>query len=133
MVLAYHVIFSTYGFWLPNDPRGSNSDFVGAKHLLKFGAATKVRDRRSHALDPHNRALRAAAKQSLTYPPVTFTEQQLQAVARRFARCLQRTNCVIVVCAILPQHTHMVVQRHRYEIEKLINLMKGDATRQLAS
>ena len=22
-VLAYHVIFGAYGFWLPNDPRGS--------------------------------------------------------------------------------------------------------------
>ncbi len=28
MILAYHSIFSMYGFWLPNDPRGSGSDYL---------------------------------------------------------------------------------------------------------
>jgi hypothetical protein len=42
MILASHVIFSTYGFWLPNDPRGSWSDFVGAWELFRFGPATKT-------------------------------------------------------------------------------------------
>ena len=49
MVLAYHVIFGAYGFWLPNDPRGSWSDFVGAWELLRFGKATKTTERRSVA------------------------------------------------------------------------------------
>jgi hypothetical protein len=30
MILAFHAIFGAYGFWLPNDPRGSWSDFVGS-------------------------------------------------------------------------------------------------------
>ena len=34
MVRWYHLIISAYGFWLPNDPRGSWSDFVGAWELL---------------------------------------------------------------------------------------------------
>ena len=25
VVIAYHVCICTYGFWLPNDPRGSGS------------------------------------------------------------------------------------------------------------
>jgi hypothetical protein len=33
MILGYHVIFGAYGFWLPNDPRGSWSDFV--VHTIK--------------------------------------------------------------------------------------------------
>jgi len=41
MVRAYHVIFCAYGFWLPNDPRGSWSDFVRSWELLRFGKATK--------------------------------------------------------------------------------------------
>jgi hypothetical protein len=28
MVIAYHAIFTTYGAWLPNDPRGSYSKDV---------------------------------------------------------------------------------------------------------
>ena len=37
MVRAYHAIFTTYGFWLPNDPRGSWSDFVRSWELFKHG------------------------------------------------------------------------------------------------
>jgi hypothetical protein len=37
MVLGSHVIFGTYGFWLPNDPRESWSDFVGSWKLAHFG------------------------------------------------------------------------------------------------
>ena len=49
MILASHVIFSTYGFWLPNDPRGSWSDFVGNWELTRFGKATTVTTHRSLA------------------------------------------------------------------------------------
>ena len=47
MIRASHVIFSAYGFWLPNDPRGSWSDFVGSWELQRFGPATKVNVRHS--------------------------------------------------------------------------------------
>lgn len=33
MALGSHIILSAYGFWLPNDPRGPWSDFVGAYEL----------------------------------------------------------------------------------------------------
>jgi hypothetical protein len=36
-VLAYHVVFGAYGFWLPNDPRGSWSDFVASWELFRAG------------------------------------------------------------------------------------------------
>ena len=43
-VLVAHVIITTYGFWLPNDPRGSWSDFVGAWELLRYGRSTEGDD-----------------------------------------------------------------------------------------
>lgn len=70
MVIAYHVIFSMYGFWLPNDPRGSWSDFVGSWELFRYGPATKVDDYRSYAHNPHDRQRRIEAKTALKYPPV---------------------------------------------------------------
>ena len=57
-VLGYHAIFSAYGFWLPNDPRGSWSEFVGSYDLYRYGPATKTEERRSLAYDPHDRARR---------------------------------------------------------------------------
>ena len=65
MVLGHHLIISAYGFWLPNDPRGSWSDFVRAWELTKFGDATKVTTHRSVAGVPHDRQLRMAAKEAL--------------------------------------------------------------------
>jgi hypothetical protein len=32
-VVAYHIIFGTYSFWLPNDPRASMSSYVFASRL----------------------------------------------------------------------------------------------------
>lgn len=55
MVIGYHVIFGTYGFWLPNDPRGSGSDFVWSEELFRFGGkATKVETRHSVAGVKHD-------------------------------------------------------------------------------
>jgi len=75
MVLGYHAIFGAYGFWLPNDPRGSWSKFVGCWELARFGKATKMDTRRSVAGAPHDRRLRQEAKRALKYSPVQFTGQ----------------------------------------------------------
>lgn len=62
MIIGYHVIFGMYGFWLPNDPRGSWSDFVGSWELYRYGPATKTTERRSLAYQPHEHEKRLAAK-----------------------------------------------------------------------
>lgn len=86
MVLAYHVILGTYGFWLPNDPRGSWSDWVWSWELFRFGGpATKVDSPHSVAHVPHDRRIRLAAKMILKYPPVRFNGTQARAVGRGFA------------------------------------------------
>src|SRR5665213_667424 len=128
MILAAHVILSAYGFWLPNDPRGSWSDFVRSWELLKYGPATKISERHSVARRPHDRALRASAKRALTYPPVIFNGRQGAAITYGFADVGRRTGCVIHACAIMPDHTHLVIARHRYPIQQVANLLKGGAT-----
>ena len=73
MVLGYDITFTPYGFWLPNDPRGSWSDFVGAWELLRFGRATKTNTRRSLAGQSHDLNLRQTARRAFKYPAVRFT------------------------------------------------------------
>jgi hypothetical protein len=41
MILAFHSIFSMYGFWMPNDPRGSGSDYVAVWELVRYGQRPK--------------------------------------------------------------------------------------------
>src|SRR6201994_756296 len=106
MVLASHIILTAYGFWLPNDPRGSWSDFVRAWELLRFGPATKTTERRSLARDPHDRALRLEAKKFLARPPVVFSGLQARAVGRGFASYVEKSGLMVLACAIMPCHIH---------------------------
>ena len=130
MILAYHVIFCAYGFWLPTDPRGSWSTFVASWELLKFGPATKVHSRRSLAHTPHDHALRLAAKKSLKYPPVSFTGHQAVHIANAIAQICNNFNVSIFACSILPEHIHLVLGPTTYRIPYLVNQMKGKATAQ---
>ena len=130
-VLAAHVIFTAYGFWLPNDPRGSWSDFVASWELLKIGKATKVTTRKSVAHVEH-RELRRAAKRALKYPPVRFTGVQARAVAHGFARAVHESGYVIHACPILHDHVHLVIAAHLRPYEQIVAHLKGRATQQLA-
>jgi REP element-mobilizing transposase RayT len=132
MVHGYHVIMPAYGFWLPNDPRGSWSDFVGKWELTRFGRTTKHLPRRTlEQLSPEEVALRDEARKSLKYPPVCFTGVQARAIAAGFAHAARRNGYTIWACAIMPEHTHLVIARHRYKVEQIANLLKGAATREL--
>jgi REP element-mobilizing transposase RayT len=130
-VVAYHVIFTTYGFWLPNDPRGSGSDEVRSEPLQPFGEATKVSHSRSVASKPHDRRRRLAAKAALKYPEVVFTGRQAQSVGTGFGGMVRKAGYVVHACTILPQHAHLVVARHRYSVEQVGRLLRQAATARL--
>jgi hypothetical protein len=108
-VLAHHLIFSAYGFWLPNDPRGSWSEIVRNSHLREFGEATKVETHRSVAGKPHDRARRLEAKQTLEYEPVIFDGLQARAIGQGFANYVEKSKVTIWECAVMPDHAHLVV------------------------
>src|SRR5688572_12435467 len=104
MILAHHVIFGAYGFWLPNDPRGSWSEFVGSYELYRYGAATKTNERRSVAHRPHDRELRLAAKTALQRPPVRFDAKQIKAVAAGIGNYVAKSNLAVYACAVMPDN-----------------------------
>jgi REP element-mobilizing transposase RayT len=132
MVHGYHIILPCYGFWLPNDPRGSWSDYVARWELARFGKSTKLLEQRtlSH-LSPQELAMREAALAELLYPPVVLTGEQALSVGRGFGILSAKSGYSIWACAVLPYHTHLVVARHYYKAEQMANLLKGAATRQL--
>lgn len=130
-MIAAHIILTTYGFWLPNDPRGSWSDFVAAWELLKYGKATKVTTRRSVAHAPHNQQLRREAKLALKYAPVFLSGIQARAVARGFARATREGSYVIHACSILDDHVHLMVAPHERRYEQIVSHLRSRATTQL--
>jgi REP element-mobilizing transposase RayT len=133
MVVACHLIFGAYGFWLPNDPRGSWSDFVGSYELYRFGEATKTTETRSVARINHDRAARLAAKKALKRPPVVFTGIQARAVGDGFAGYVRASALKVFACAIMPDHVHLVIagDGDRISARRLAIQLKGAASRKL--
>lgn len=132
MIHGYHVILPHYGFWLPNDPRGSWSLFVARWELARFGETTRHLEQRTLAqLSDEELAHRDSIRRALLYPPVNLTGKQALSVATGFQIHAVKCNYQIWACAILPEHTHLVIARHRYKVEQIANLLKGAATTQL--
>jgi REP element-mobilizing transposase RayT len=131
---AFHAIFTAYGFWLPNDPRGSWSTWVGAWELFRYGGtATKVETTRSVAARRHDRALREETKHHLKYPPVIFTGVQARAIGQGFTVAVQKCGYQILACAILPDHVHVVIRAHRNRPTLVVGHLKREATLQLVA
>jgi REP-associated tyrosine transposase len=129
-MLGLHLVFSTYGFWPPNDPRGSGSTRVKAQHIYEAGGqATKVHAIHSLAAEPHDPRVRRAISSALKFPPVKLNGVQAQAVGQGFAVICRKVDLTIHACAILPDHVHVVVARHRLDGDEIIACLKRAGTR----
>jgi REP element-mobilizing transposase RayT len=131
MILAFHSIFSMYGFWMPNDPRGSGSDYVAVWELFRYGAATKTMSRQSVAHAAHDRQQRLAAKQSLKYEPVILNGRQAVAAVEGFAKACTEGGYLVHACSILPDHVHLVIGWHPRNIRQIVGHLKSRGTRRL--
>lgn len=133
-VIAFHLILTMYGFWLPNDERGSGTDTVWAEHLRPFGDGTKGRadGERSVAGRTFNRIRARAAKRALKYPAVRLTGAQAKVAGEAVGRLARRDGLVVVAFALMPDHLHCVVLAHpRWTCEQVMSRMKAAATRAL--
>ncbi len=130
-VIATHVVWTTYGFWLPNDPRGSGSSFVGSEALYRHGGATRVSTRRSVAGRLHDASARRAAKGALRFAPVRLTGEQARSVAAGLGEAAAESGYVVRACCVMPDHVHVVVDAHAKPGEAVRDHLKARATRRL--
>jgi REP element-mobilizing transposase RayT len=126
--IAFHVILSTYGFWLPNDPRGSWSRFIRSPVIRREGPPIMAEGRRSVAHARHDIAKRRAAKLALRRPAVVLTGQQAVAIGQGFQERTTTSGYSVHACAIMPDHVHLVVMRHRYKVEQVIRALRQSAS-----
>jgi REP element-mobilizing transposase RayT len=133
MIVGTHLIFSAYGFWLPNDPRGSWSTFVGVWELFRAGgAATKTTETRSVAGVPHDRAKRLATKEALSRPPVSFSDDQRAVVGAGIGFYARKAGLPARALAVMPDHVHIAYGRFRLAPDVVAAQLKAAATRHLA-
>jgi REP element-mobilizing transposase RayT len=127
MIVAYHAVFTTYGTWLPNDPRGSFSKRIYQEELkalgeIKYGMQDVPPDQMTMS------RFHAAAQAKLSCPPFYITDETRPTVAEAFESVVKRLELPVRACAIMNNHVHILIIRTKHRIEYLVNQLKGAAT-----
>jgi REP element-mobilizing transposase RayT len=128
-VIAYHIIFGAYGFWLPNDPRGSWSRYVGSNRLRPFGPPKPLN--RDTALTLSEAEELGQMRARLDYPAVRFSDRQRESVATGFGEIIGKLGLVFYAAAIMPDHVHIVAARQEIYAEDIAGYLKRAASRRL--
>ena len=119
MVIAHHLIWTVYGSWLPNDPRGSMSRGTCVEEVADLGPAHYGRKR----IQPASATIGAfydKAHDVLTHPLLTLDAADVHLVADSFAESIRRRGYTCWACAIMPDHVHLIVRKHRDQAEAMI-------------
>lgn len=119
MVVGYHLVWTAYGWWLPNDPRGSWSDAIRVEPLRDLGEIHYGRK----AIQPSGADVRAfyeSAQDRLKHEARTFSDEEISIVADALAHVIEREKYTCYACAIMPEHVHMLIRRHRDKSEVMI-------------
>jgi hypothetical protein len=101
LVIAYHLVWTVYGWWLPNDPRRSNSSTIRANVLAELGELHKGRKK----VQPAGREVRAFYQQAallLKHPLLKLDEAARALVAEGFADVVAREKLTSWACAVMP-------------------------------
>lgn len=110
--IAHHLLLHAYGHWLPNDPRGSSSRKLRQEKFDQLGTIHQGRKK----VQPSREDLRQFsqnAKPILDFEPLWFEAERRQAIGHAFAELVEKTGYTVWACAILKNHVHLCVRRHR--------------------
>jgi REP element-mobilizing transposase RayT len=119
MVIGYHLLWTAYGWWLPNDPRGSMSKDVLAANVIDLGELHYGRRKLQPAGWVLN-AFRAAAALVLKHELLKFAPEEVRAIADAFAKVVKDNHYTCYACAIMPDHIHLLIRKHRHQAEQMI-------------
>jgi REP element-mobilizing transposase RayT len=129
MVIAYHLIWTAYGYWLPNDPRGSMSKTIASNVIADLGAIHYGRKR----VQPSSREVREfreKAKHALKHPVLGFKISESSVIADGLADAIRRHNYTCYTCAIMPDHVHVIIHKHKHQAEDMLeNLQESSRLR----
>jgi REP element-mobilizing transposase RayT len=119
MVAGYHLIWTAYGWWLPNDPRGSMSHVLRSATIAGLGELHRGRK----VIQPAGRRIRGfydAAREALKHPLLELTALEIAVVGEAFGEVARQRNYTCYGCAIMPDHVHLLIRKHRDQAEAMI-------------
>jgi REP element-mobilizing transposase RayT len=130
IVIGYHIMWTLYGWWLPNDPRGSTScsirnDLIGELGAIHFGRK---------AIQPASCELRRfydQARMKLSHELLSFSPDEFGIVASAFGGVVAECKYTCYACAIMPDHVHLLIRKHRDSAEEMIENLQSLSRKRL--
>ncbi len=130
LVIAHHLIWTAYGWWLPNDPRGSGSHIVRCVDLAELGdlhhGRKPVQPRGAIVRDFQERA-----EDSLKHPRLAFDDSAVAQIAAAFAAVIAKERYTCYACAIMPDHVHVLIRKHKHQAESMMEKLKEKSRQSL--
>ena len=111
----FHVTFSTYGTWLPGDPRG----FRTKEHKRHSSG-----DYRSRPPQGEHAGLRTLARKTMRGTPVTLTLTQRKTCARAMIEKLTERGCEVIAIAVGGQHVHLQLRMEDHDVKRVVGSAK---------
>ncbi|REK17507.1 MAG: hypothetical protein DWQ37_05970 [Planctomycetota bacterium] len=131
-VIAYHLVWTAYGTWLPNDPRGSGSRRVASPDLAELGELHYGR-RKVQPPPSTVRGFNDRAEPRLQFPVIRFDPSRIETVAAGFESCIFQHRYTCYACAVLPDHVRILIRKHRDRAEEMIENLQQGSRLQLAT
>jgi REP element-mobilizing transposase RayT len=119
MVTGYHLIWTAYGWWLPTDPRGSTSQEIRVEKINSLGDLHYGRK----TVQPSSAEIRAFYAQAgdlLAHPLLTFCDEDISLLRDSFDQAIRAYGYTCYACAIMPDHVHLLIRRHRDKAEQMV-------------
>ena len=108
LVIGYHIMWTAYGYWLPNDPRGSTSKRIARDVIAELGELHMGRKK----IQPAYRELREfyeKAEHVLKHPLRELDRADLSLCADAIRGVVEEQKYTCYACAIMPDHVHALV------------------------
>lgn len=119
IVIAHHLIWTAYGWWLPNDPRGSTSHCIASDVIAELGELHFGR-KKAQPASAEIRRFYARAREGLKFPLRQFGREERSEIALAFGEAVAAQRYTCYACAILPDHVHVLLRKHRDRAEEMI-------------
>ncbi len=132
LVIAHHLIWTVYGWWLPNDPRGSGSQTIVSDVIAQLGVLHHGR----RSLQPAGHEVRAfyeRAANVLRHELRKLDRPAIQVVGKALAAVIARERYTCWACAIMPDHVHLLIRKHKHQAEDMIEHLKRESRLRLSS
>ena len=123
MVAGYHLIWTVYGYWLPNDPRGSTSKEVRVEPIEALGEHHYGRKENQ----PSSKQLREFFKNAhevLAHSVRSLDDDDIALVGQALGTQIEEKEYVCHACAVMPDHVHLLIRRQRDRAEDIIALLQ---------